>query len=210
MDSVLRDRIKALREQRGYTLTEVAQYTGVADATVQRWESGNIKTIKQAHIAKLAMMFDCSPGYLMGWEDDCQPLEDTYYYPVIGRIPAGMPLSAVEYREGNVEVPKKIVERFGRNNLFALKITGDSMNKIVAPDSIGIFLKTESVENGSLVAVTIDGHDATLKRYVKIENYIMLKPESLNTEHQIQTFDTEHYSDFKIIGQLITTIKMFV
>lgn len=210
VDSVLRDRIKALREHRGFTLKEVAEYTGVADATVQRWESGDIKTIKQVHIAKLAQMFDCSPGYLMGWEEECLPFEDTYFYPVLGKIPAGIPLSAVEYREGNVEVPKKIVERFGKNNLFALKITGDSMNKIVAPDSIGIFLKTEDVENGSLVAVTIDGHDATLKRYVKIENYIMLKPESLNPDHQIQTFDSENHLDFKIIGQLITTIKMFV
>lgn len=210
VDSLLRDRIKSMREFKGFTLKDVAEYTGVADATVQRWESGDIKTIKQQHIAKLAMLFDCSPGYLMGWEEECLPFEDTYFYPVLGRIPAGMPLSAIEYREGSVEVPKKIVERFGKNNLFALKITGDSMNKIVAPDSVGIFLKTDDAENGSLVAVTIDGQDATLKRYVKIENYIMLKPESLNNEYQIQTFDVEHYSDFKIIGQLIISVKMFV
>lgn len=210
VDSLLRDRIKSMREYKGLTLKDVAEYTGVADATVQRWESGDIKTIKQQHISKLAKLFDCSPGYLMGWEDECLPFEDTYFYPVLGRIPAGVPLSAIEYREGSIEVPKKIVERFGKNNLFALKITGDSMNKIVAPDTIGIFLKTDDVENGSLVAVTIDGHDATLKRFVKIENYIMLKPESLNTDHQIQTFDAEHNADFKIIGQLVTTIKMFL
>lgn len=209
VDSVLRDRIKSMREYRGFTLKEVADYTGVADATVQRWESGDIKTIKQHHIAKLAQLFECSPGYLMGWEDDHTPAEGSFSYPVLGRIPAGMPLTATEYREGNVEVPKDIVERFGRENIFALKITGDSMNKIVAPESIGIFLKTSDAESGSLVAVTIDGHDATLKRFIKIENYIMLKPESVNPDHQIQTFDTEHYADFKVIGQLLMTIKTF-
>ena len=146
----------------------------------------------------------------MGWENEHLPFENTYFLPVLGRIPAGIPLTAVEYREGSIEVPKKLVERFGKNNLFALKITGDSMNKIVAPDSIGVFLKTNDAENGSLVAVTINGYDATLKRYVKLENYIILKPESNNPEHQIQTFDEEHSSEFKIIGQLVTTIKMFM
>ena len=199
-----------MREYNNFTLKDVAEYTGVADATVQRWESGDIKTIKQGHIAKLAKMFNCSPGYLMGWENEPLPFENTYFLPVLGRIPAGIPLTAVEYREGSIEVPKKLVERFGKNNLFALKITGDSMNKIVAPDSIGVFLKTNDAENGSLVAVTINGYDATLKRYVKLENYIILKPESNNPEHQIQTFDEEHSSEFKIIGQLVTTIKMFM
>ena len=51
VDSLLRDRIKSMREYNNFTLKDVAEYTGVADATVQRWESGDIKTIKQGHIA---------------------------------------------------------------------------------------------------------------------------------------------------------------
>lgn len=68
--SEINEKIKEMRQRRGLTLLEVAEYLGVKEATVQRYESGNIKNIKHETICKLADLFKCDPCYLMGWEDN--------------------------------------------------------------------------------------------------------------------------------------------
>ncbi len=72
--SGLKERIKERRLDRDMTLLEVANKLGVKEATIQRYESGEIKNIKHETIVKLAEIFDCSPAYLMGWEDYPHPL----------------------------------------------------------------------------------------------------------------------------------------
>lgn len=71
----INDRIKAIRIKNGFTLLEVAEYLGVKEATVQRYESGNIKNIKHDIICKLADLFNCNPAYLMGWTADCHEIQ---------------------------------------------------------------------------------------------------------------------------------------
>jgi transcriptional regulator with XRE-family HTH domain len=68
--SELQKRIKQRRLECGYTLAEVAELIDVKEATVQRYESGEIKNIKHDTIVSLANIFKCSPAYLMGWTDD--------------------------------------------------------------------------------------------------------------------------------------------
>ena len=63
-------RIKERREAVGLTLAQLAEITGVKEATAQRWESGNIKTIKYETVELLAEALRCTPQYLMGWEEE--------------------------------------------------------------------------------------------------------------------------------------------
>ena len=65
----IHERIKERRELVGLTLAQLADITGVKEATVQRWESGNIKTIKYETVEILAEALHCTPQYLMGWEE---------------------------------------------------------------------------------------------------------------------------------------------
>lgn len=67
--STLNDRIKQRRIALNYTLLYIAEQLGVKEATVQRYESGDIKNIKHDTIVQLAEILKCSPSYLMGWED---------------------------------------------------------------------------------------------------------------------------------------------
>ena len=62
-------RIKERRLQLGLTLLEVAEFLGVKEATVQRYESGEIRNIKHETVQKLSQILLCSPQYLMGWEE---------------------------------------------------------------------------------------------------------------------------------------------
>lgn len=66
----LNERIKSRRLALGLTLAEIAEQIGVKEATVQRYESGEIKNIKHETIAQLAEVLRCSPTYLMGWSDE--------------------------------------------------------------------------------------------------------------------------------------------
>lgn len=70
---IVRIRIKERRIELGYTLLSVAQRIGVAEATVQRYESGAIKNIPQNRIFQLSEVLECSPVYLMGIEDNLFP-----------------------------------------------------------------------------------------------------------------------------------------
>lgn len=63
----MNEKIKNRREELGLTLQDVGDYLGVTKATVQRYESGEIKNIKLESIEKLAKILKISPAYLMGW-----------------------------------------------------------------------------------------------------------------------------------------------
>lgn len=61
--------IKMKRKERGMTLRDVAERIGVSEATVSRWESGSVGSMKRQNVAALARLFDVSPAVLMDWEE---------------------------------------------------------------------------------------------------------------------------------------------
>lgn len=66
---ILNERIKSLRMLHDLTLKDVSSRLNITEATAQRYESGEIKTIPYDKIVAYAEMFGCSPSYLMGWEE---------------------------------------------------------------------------------------------------------------------------------------------
>ncbi len=66
----LNKKIKDARLKKGLTLSRVAKHLGVSSATVQRYESGEIKNIKYDIIIRLAELYNVTPSYLMGWGDN--------------------------------------------------------------------------------------------------------------------------------------------
>ncbi len=72
----LNKRIKECRKKQNKTLLEVAEYVGVKEATMQRYESGEIKTIPYDNIELIAEYLNCSPSYLMGWDDEIEKYSD--------------------------------------------------------------------------------------------------------------------------------------
>lgn len=62
--------LKERRKKLNYTLLDIANKVGVSEATVQRWESGNIKNLRHSRIIKLAEALEVTPSYLMGWDEE--------------------------------------------------------------------------------------------------------------------------------------------
>lgn len=71
----LKDLIRERRLEIGKTMEEIAKETGVSKATVQRWESGEIKDIRRSKIVDLAKALNVAPAYLMGWQKE-KPTND--------------------------------------------------------------------------------------------------------------------------------------
>ena len=61
--------IRLRRKELGLTMREVANKVGVSEATVSRWESGDIRNMRRDKIAALARALDVSPAVLMDWEE---------------------------------------------------------------------------------------------------------------------------------------------
>lgn len=78
MSENVKEVIKQRRQELGLTMKEVADAVGVSEATVSRWESGDIENMRRDKISKLAEALHISPAVLMGWEED-EPNTVTYY-----------------------------------------------------------------------------------------------------------------------------------
>ena len=62
--------LKKRRSDIGKTMEDIALEVGVSKATVQRWESGEIKNVRRDKIQPLANALHTTPAYLMGWDED--------------------------------------------------------------------------------------------------------------------------------------------
>ena len=69
MEKNMAQRIKALRQEKGLTLEQVADVVGVGKSTVRKWETGMIANMKRDKIADLAKALGTTPEYLMGWDE---------------------------------------------------------------------------------------------------------------------------------------------
>ena len=64
--------IKSRRLKLNKTLEDIAGICKVSKATVQRWESGEIKNVRRDKIANLAIALDTSPEFLLGWNNEVE------------------------------------------------------------------------------------------------------------------------------------------
>ena len=64
--------IKERRLELGLTLKELANRVGVSEATISRWESGEIKNMRMSALAALSRELRMTPNIIMGWDEDEQ------------------------------------------------------------------------------------------------------------------------------------------
>ena len=109
--------------------------------------------------------------------------------PILGYVNAGTPLvNANEENLGILKVAKNIIGK-GKKNLFSVVVKGDSMNEAIVGNtkvSDGNYLivdKDAEVSDGDIVVAIIE-NSATVKRIKRLEDMIVLYPQSSNPIHQ--------------------------
>lgn len=96
--------------------------------------------------------------------------------PVVGRIAAGGPILAQELFEDSFPLPRQLV---GDGELIVLKVVGDSMINAAIADGDWVVVRRETdVENGDIVAATIDGVEVegTVKTLKRSDGHVWLIP----------------------------------
>lgn len=69
-DMELKDIIKFRRKELNLNLLDIAKACDVSEATVSRWESGNIGDMKRSRIAALSKILKISPAIIVGTTDN--------------------------------------------------------------------------------------------------------------------------------------------
>src|SRR5579871_3930283 len=103
------------------------------------------------------------------------PVPETIVMPVIGKVAAGVPITAQENVEGEFVLPAS----FTRNSDgFMLRVQGDSMIDAAILDGDLIVVRPQkSANNGEIVVAMLDG-EATVKRFYKEDGRVRLQPEN--------------------------------
>ena len=179
-------RLAELRNSKGWSQGQLALKVGKTRGLVSYWET-NSRTPNKEDLIKLANIFGVSVDYLIGASDsvDVEPISKITFMsrkiPVYGAIPAGTPFEAIEDIMEEVSVPDSLKRK---KDLFGLKVVGDSMNQILPDGFIAVFEKVDYLEDGDVGAVYVNGYDATIKKYHRLNNSILLEPLSYNLEHE--------------------------
>ncbi len=123
--------------------------------------------------------------------------------PVLGTIRAGEPMFAeqniTEYRSADLSlIPKASIE-----DLFYLKIKGNSMNLSGMPEGTYILVKKqERVENGEIGVVLVDGDEATVKKVYCEGSFVTLFPNSSDPSFEPLMIDTtKEY--VQVVGKVV-------
>ena len=188
--------IKYYRKKLGLTQEELGNYVGVQKSAIAKYENGRIENLKRSTIEKLSELFGILPSELLGISATNNVMSNTTN--VIGVVPAGTPLEAIEDIIGEIEYPS----RFANKQVFALQIKGDSMNKVLPDGCIGLFEKTSTLENGEIGAIMVNGDDATVKKFYRLTDSYVLEPVSFNPE-QHPLIIKDGTVPVSVIGKLI-------
>jgi repressor LexA len=109
------------------------------------------------------------------------PRNNVVNVPVVGKVTAGIPITAIE----NVEEYFPLPERLAPNDeqVFMLEIMGESMIEAGILDGDYVIVKQQqTANNGDIVVAMTDEDEATCKRFFKEKDYFRLQPENSTME----------------------------
>ena len=183
-------RLRLLVEKSGMTQSEICDKTGINKGALSSYLSGRYFP-KQKTLEKLSELFSVSINYLMGLDSpalssNIVPVKKgTRKIPVLGSIAAGQPIEAIEDIVDYVYIPEAWQDDF-----IALKIDGNSMSPTIPNGSTVIIRLQDDAESGDIVAVYINGYDATCKKLKKLEagGIVLI---SLNPDYEPMAYTTE-------------------
>ncbi len=121
--------------------------------------------------------------------------------PLLGKVTAGVPITAVENHEGYLDFPA-LNRSYNSTNLFALRVEGVSMINAGILDGDIVVVKKESyAENGDIVVALIED-EATVKRFYKENGHFRLQPENDALEPII-------VDEVSILGKVVSVIRFY-
>ncbi len=117
--------------------------------------------------------------------------------PIIGRVTAGLPMYAQQEWDGTLVLD---AAQFKGQNLFALRVKGDSMRDAAILDGdLVICIPRQFAHNGEIVVALVRNEEATVKRFFLHKERIELRPENPDFQPMVYSFD-EVLVQGKVVG----------
>lgn len=170
----IKDRLIQVLREKNITPKELSEKTGIPKSSISQYMSGYAKP-KQDRIYLISKALDINPTWLLGYDVNIniekQNEDIGIKIPILGTVIAGIPVTAVEDIIGYEEISEKMA-RCG--DYFALEIKGDSMEPKMSKGDIVIVKQQNTVENGQIAIVLVNGDEATVKKVRFRDNGIEL------------------------------------
>lgn len=186
----------------GENQPDIAEVLGVTKSAVNAYFMGN-KMPRMDRIKKLADHFGCNVSDLV----DDKSIEDqitAVAIPVLGTVPAGVPIEAIQDILGYEEIPKIMADT---GEFFCLRVEGNSMYPLLYSGETIVIKKQETADNGDIVVALVDNEETTVKRLKKVSDGIILEAE--NPEYTSLYFNEKQIQNEKvrIIGKAVESRK---
>lgn len=120
--------------------------------------------------------------------------------PVLGNVPAGIPIEAVEDIIDYEEIDSITATK---GEYFGLKVKGSSMEPRICEGDVLIVKRQDDCESGDVAIIMVNGNDATVKRLMKYEDGIRLIPNNPAFEPMYFTNEDINTKPVKVIGKVI-------
>lgn len=192
---------------RGIDQATIVTSLCITASTVSDWVNGK-KYPRVDAMQKLADLLDVTMSDLTADHSELNNLpaaanrpSNAIRVPVLGSIPAGIPIEAIEDILDWEELPVSMSK--GGTEYFALRVTGDSMYPNYLDGDIIILRRQETCNSGQDCAVMVNGDDATFKRVKISEKGISLQP--LNAAYDPLYFTHEECASIpvRVVGVVV-------
>ena len=121
--------------------------------------------------------------------------------PVYGQISAGQPNWVEECIEGKLPIDPNLMGIINPEEHYFLRVNGESMNRVVKNGAFALIHKQDTVENGEIAVVLVNGYDATLKKFTKQGDLVILEPQSDDESFETQVYDKN--TPIKVLGKYV-------
>jgi repressor LexA len=157
-------KLKALRLYRGLSQEELATRIKTSKQVISRYETGQ-RVPKITVVKQFADDLNVPISYFLE-EDHDSAHKKTRFVPVLGNVPAGIPLEAIENILDYEEISQ---DMSNRGEYFGLVVHGDSMEPKFSEGDVVIVRKQSVLESGEIGIIIVNGTDATIKKFVSHE-----------------------------------------
>lgn len=203
------EKMQYFMDEKGYNVSSLSKESSVAYTTIRSMLENNLKNSSIDNVIKICRTLGIQVEDLLESEmqNEFNFQVNVSQYPYIPiPVSAGLPINidALENTE-TITIPDELLGKHaGDDELFFMRVNGDSMNKIMPHKSlIGIKpIKIKDLKNEDIVVYS-DGYDYSVKRFYQDGNKIIFRPEShynFFTDYST-TIDNE---DIRIHGRVVT------
>ena len=203
------NRIKLLREEKNIYQKDLAKLLNVSIPAINYYENEK-RAMDTKTALTLAEYFGVSVDYLLGKTDIRNNIDDSnkrvYMCPVYGQISAGQPNWAEECIEGRLMLDPDLMGIVNPEEHFFLRVNGESMNKVIRNGAFALIHKQDMVNDGEIAVVLVNGYDATLKKFTRQGDMIILEPQSTDTNIKTQVYDKT--TPIKILGKYVGKMEI--